>query len=309
VIATTAPGVLTVAQPVLAPKPPQLPTAVEAMHKAAAAAGIPKEIRGLIRAGVIRRFVSRQVLSGLTTPLAEDVLLLDLNAAPDLALPVVLTGTGLVLAILAGTLARRRPHRDEFVRDASDRATVLERLAPYIDRPSSPAGEFSDFPSTTMPQAPDDASAGPGSGASAHVVEAPVRDSTASSNAARLPRLMLLNLDRAAGPEAIEDAPPLGMKPDVIAHLHEVLPDLDIDQTGHGHHEGPDHVLDVDIGAQNTVHTLIVEARGETGVSAVRWLLEATGWRAFVPKVGRFVEPEALHEIVVVPAGEARGPS
>jgi hypothetical protein len=47
------------------------------------------------------------------------------------------------------------------------------------------------------------------------------------------------------------------------------------------------------------VHTLVVDASGHTGVSLVRWLMEGTGWRAFVPKRGTFVDADQLDELVV----------
>ena len=110
---------------------------------------------------------------------------------------------------------------------------------------------------------------------------------------------MLLKLDSSAGPEAIEMAPPLGTKDDVTALLREVFPDLEIDQAGRGAHEGPDHALAVDLGRDDTVYTAILDARGQTGIIALRWVLETTGWRAFVPKAGRFVEADGLEELVI----------
>jgi hypothetical protein len=119
------------------------------------------------------------------------------------------------------------------------------------------------------------------------------------TNHVRLPRVMLLKLDSSAGPEAIEMAPPLGTKGDVTALLREVFPDLEIDQAGRGAHEGPDHALAVDLGRDDTVYTAILDARGQTGIIALRWVLETTGWRAFVPKAGRFVEADGLEELVI----------
>jgi hypothetical protein len=126
-----------------------------------------------------------------------------------------------------------------------------------------------------------------------------VQATVEKANHVRLPRVMLLKLDSSAGPEAIEMAPPLGTKDDVTALLREVFPDLEIDQAGRGAHEGPDHALAVDLGRDDTVYTAILDARGQTGITALRWVLETTGWRAFVPKAGRFVEADALEDLAI----------
>jgi hypothetical protein len=126
-----------------------------------------------------------------------------------------------------------------------------------------------------------------------------VQATVEEANHVRLPRVMLLKLDSSAGPEAIEMAPPLGTKDDVTALLREVFPDLEIDQAGRGAHEGPDHALAVDLGRDDTVYTAILDARGQTGITALRWVLETTGWRAFVPKAGRFVEADALEDLAI----------
>jgi hypothetical protein len=297
VIATQDPRALAVAQRVLGTRAPASAQSVQTMQKAAAAVGLPTEIRGLVRAGVIERLAARQVLAGLSTPLAENVLVLDLNTARGVFWPVVMCALGLLLP-LAGALASRRnkPVVSEFVPDPADRATVLERLIPYTERAAK-----TDEPDLKRriggtafagePEAPAAVSASPRTSASP--------SGAAGEDSFRLPSLMLLKLDASAGPDSIELAPPLGTRQDVTARLREVFPDLDIDPTGHGTHEGPDHALAVDLGREETVHTAILDARGPTGITAVRWVLETTGWRAFVPKAGRFVDPEALDELII----------
>lgn len=120
----------------------------------------------------------------------------------------------------------------------------------------------------------------------------------------RLPALMLLNVGGDAGPGDIESAPPLGSRDDVLAKLRDIVPDLAIDATGRTEHRGPDHSVRLDLGAAEPVHTVVIEAAGRTGISLVRWLMESTGWRAFVPKSGRFVEPDALDGIATRDAAE-----
>jgi hypothetical protein len=126
-----------------------------------------------------------------------------------------------------------------------------------------------------------------------------VSEATPAGPAVRFPAVMLLNVTATAGPSEIESAPPLGSREDVLGRLREVLPDLEVDARGRGQHQGPAHALRVDLGASDPVHTLVLEASGETASSVVRWIMEATGWRAFVPKRGRFVEADALESVAL----------
>ena len=110
---------------------------------------------------------------------------------------------------------------------------------------------------------------------------------------------MLLQVGPDAGLEQIESAPPLGTRTEVLARLRDVLPDVELGADGRGTHTGPDHTVTFDAGPDDVVHTLVVDAAGQTGVSLVRWLMEGTGWRGFVPKRGSFVDPDQLEELIV----------
>jgi hypothetical protein len=346
VVATRVPNALAVAQP-LVKSGPGAPVArsIQTMHDAATAAGISGEIRGLVRAGLLERLASQQVLSGLSTPLAADVILLDLNGSPSMAWPIVLIGLGLATLAALGHLIRRAPSPPApVVTDSTDRETVLERLMPYaaqiseepvaLEPEPAPISSAPISPAPAVPAPVPPALVAPPPVASAPMTIAPVPPlfvvpegveahgdgdlddvplikvpltgppapavrASSDDNHVRLPRVMLLKLDSAAGPEAIEAAPPLGSKTDVTALLREVFPDLEIDQAGRGAHEGPDHALAVDLGRDDTVYTAILDARGQTGITALRWVLETTGWRAFVPKAGRFVEADALEDLAI----------
>lgn len=203
---------------------------------------------------------------------------------------------GVLLIGLAVVLRRRAvPEPEVPALESTDRAEVLERLRRHTealrlgeegDRPAAP-------PTDTPPPA---AHVSTGAGA----LE-PLRIEEAKT--VRLPAIMLLNVTAAAEPADIEAAPPLGPKDHVMARLREVLPDLEVDEKGRSHHTGPDHSVHLDIGANTIVHTIVLEAAGETGISLVRWLLDITGWRAFVPKSGRFVEADGLDALAVRDAG------
>jgi hypothetical protein len=298
VVATRTPSVLAIASRVLGARASAEEQSVETIKMAARAAGVPGEIRGMVRAGLLERVASRKLFSGFSTPLSESVALLDLNAAPDFVWPAAMFGGGLLLLLSVVLLARRNSRAgSESVPDEGDRESVLERLRPYTERAAEPVDvrveSLIDLPLLFQsPPAPEPAGSVP-------VAEPSTRDILPAADRIRLPRVMLLRLGTSAGPDAIETAPPLGTKGDVTARLREVLPDLEIDQRGRGMHEGPDHAISVDLGPDETVHTAIIDARGETGIAAVRWVLETTGWRAFVPKAGRFVDPDAFDDLII----------
>ena len=313
VVATRIPGALAVAQPLVKSGAP-VSRSVQTMQQAAAAAGISDEITGLVRAGFLERLASRQVLSGLSSPLAANVILLDFNGSPSIVWPLSLVALGLASLATLGYLIRKSPSPPvPVVAESGDRESVLERLMPYAAQAAEAAEPPAEEVKVPAPSAPPPAV--PSAAAPVEVptpIEAPapvslprvahmpaVQVAPEETNHVRLPRVMLLKLDSSAGPEAIEMAPPLGTKDDVTALLREVFPDLQIDQAGRGAHEGPDHALAVDLGRDDTVYTAILDARGQTGITALRWVLETTGWRAFVPKAGRFVEADGLEELII----------
>jgi hypothetical protein len=110
----------------------------------------------------------------------------------------------------------------------------------------------------------------------------------------RLRGLLLLNLKPTDGPEQIEKAPPLGRKDEVIMALHGVAPGMRFDANGKGELIESDHRLTIDIGGTNPVHAAVAAAEGDTAIELLRMVMEREGWRAYVPKAGVFVEPDAL---------------
>jgi hypothetical protein len=109
----------------------------------------------------------------------------------------------------------------------------------------------------------------------------------------RLPRLLLLNLGVAAGPETVETAPPLGRRDEVIDILRGIVPDLAVGD-GRRTLQRPDNSLRIDLGRSDSVATAVIEARGEAGATLVKEILLMTGWRAFAPKTGLFVSGDEL---------------
>jgi hypothetical protein len=110
----------------------------------------------------------------------------------------------------------------------------------------------------------------------------------------RLRGLLLLNLQPSDGPEQIEKAPPLGRRDEVIAALQAVAPGIAFDADGRADYRQHDYRLSIDLGRGSPVHAAVATAEGDAAVDLLRLLMERKGWRAYVPKAGVFVEPDAL---------------
>jgi hypothetical protein len=115
---------------------------------------------------------------------------------------------------------------------------------------------------------------------------------------ARLPLklrgLLLLKLKATDGVDQIESAPPLGPRASVISALQEWIPGISFDAQGKGEVSASDHRLVLDIGAHPQVHAAVASAEGDTAIELLRSVLEREGWRAYAPKAGVFIEPDAL---------------
>jgi hypothetical protein len=104
-------------------------------------------------------------------------------------------------------------------------------------------------------------------------------------------RVMLLNLPREAGADAIEHAPPLGTRDDVIAALTDAVEDLRFDGSRHAALERPDVQVTIDIGTTDPVYTAVVHGCG-AALPVLRRIVDRTGWRAFDAKSGAFISPD-----------------
>ena len=110
----------------------------------------------------------------------------------------------------------------------------------------------------------------------------------------RLRGLLLLNLKPTDGLDEIENAPPLGRRDEVIMALQGVAPGMSFDADGRADYADRDYRLTIDLGRGNPVHTAVAAAEGDTAVELLRAVMEREGWRAYAPKAGVFVEPDAL---------------
>ena len=110
----------------------------------------------------------------------------------------------------------------------------------------------------------------------------------------RIRGLLLLNLGPADGTEQIENAPPLGNREQVVRSVAAAAPGITFDAAGRGELRGSDHHITIDLGRDDLVHAVVASAEGPVGIEALRRLLQREGWRAYAPRVGVFIEPDAL---------------
>ena len=113
----------------------------------------------------------------------------------------------------------------------------------------------------------------------------------------RLPSVMLLNLGPSAGVSELESAPPLGPRDQVRGRIDGILGATETAEDGRTTVGGPGWLLAFDLGREDQVWTITVEARGDGSIGALERLGGETGWRVFVPKLGTFVDPAALKDV------------
>jgi hypothetical protein len=114
----------------------------------------------------------------------------------------------------------------------------------------------------------------------------------------RLPSLMLLNLGPSASLGELESAPPLGPRDQVGGWIGGILGATEAARNGRATVSGPGWSLAFDLGQEDQVWTIAVEAFGGDGsIDALERLARETGWRIFVPKLGTFVDPSALKQV------------
>jgi hypothetical protein len=119
-----------------------------------------------------------------------------------------------------------------------------------------------------------------------------------ASPARRLPPVMLLNLGPSAGLSELESAPPLGPRDKVGGRIGGILGATEAAGDGRAAASGPGWSLAFDLGQDDQVWTITVEALGSDGsIDALERLARETGWRIFVPKLGNFVDPSALKRV------------
>jgi hypothetical protein len=106
--------------------------------------------------------------------------------------------------------------------------------------------------------------------------------------------LLVLHLEDAATTADIEHAPALGPRPEVERKFAAAMPGLRFDERGRAALDTPTLNVSVDIGADALAWTAVVHVAGPEGAAAIRRLLDATGWRVYIPRRGEFLDPREL---------------
>jgi hypothetical protein len=131
--------------------------------------------------------------------------------------------------------------------------------------------------------------------------EPPAPDALAGRDAApqasRIPPMMLLNLGPTSGPADLEFAPPLGTRVDVLQRLRAVLGESGGETDGRVKVHGSNWSLTLDVGQEDPIWTITVEALGDGSTDVLVRLARGTGWRIFMPKLGRFIDPAAASAV------------
>lgn len=109
----------------------------------------------------------------------------------------------------------------------------------------------------------------------------------------RIRGLLLLNLKPTDGAADIEYAPPLGSRARVTETIRDIVPGIRFTEAL-GELKSESHSITLDLGSQDPVHAIVAEAEGDPGIELLRVLLERTRWRAYVPRTGVFIEPDAI---------------
>jgi hypothetical protein len=102
-------------------------------------------------------------------------------------------------------------------------------------------------------------------------------------------RLMLVNLPPNAAAAELENATPLGSQHSVRSALAQVLPGITFNDHGLGQFNHADHTMLFDLGDGPQVWTATVDVTGDSAPEALRDLIMQTGWRAYAPRLGRFI--------------------
>ena len=277
VAATSDPQVLDIAQNAIAGGSQADQDAfLVAMLRIVSVLQISRDVEGTIREGFLQRLQTQRMLSSFGTPLADDYAVLDLHARPSLVVPAIESAAGLLLLAAALFSGPRRAPVGAADADVTG-APAAVGSGPPVPLESALAVE----------------SAGGSAPSTAAVLER------------RLPRMMLVNLEPSAEAGEIEYAPPLGTRDEVRARIAAVLGELRAITDSRYAIEGPEWLLEIDLGADDPVWTVTIDARGSPAAAGELTRLAAgTGWRIFVPRLGTFVDATSLAALDTPAAGD-----
>jgi hypothetical protein len=313
VVATSDPAALAIARRVLGGTATS-EQSLAAMKRVADYLGLSIAVDGVVRAGSIERLRSRRILSRLAESVAADAVVVDLRATPDLLRSSLALAAGVALVVVVWLLMRRPTSRPTTVAAAPSAAAIAGGqtgvgvgsewgqtgvgVVPEWGQSGDKERPEWDQRATSVAPARGQSGArvGPEWGQTGVGVESDPREPRVT---VMLPKLLLLNVDVLAGPEAVESAAPLGGRNDVTAILAGVIPGLE-SVGGTRVLARADGSIKLDIGTQDPVATVVAEVHGQAGVALIKELLLMTGWRAFAPKTGLFVSTEDLESLAAL---------
>jgi hypothetical protein len=276
IVATRDPEVLTIAQDTIGSgQSPSQEAFLVMMLRVLTVLKSAREVEGYARGGVIESIRTRRALGALKAPLAPEFTVLDLHARPSFLAPAVEAAAGAALLVLSLVVTSRRSRQEQAV--PADEPSLLAAAVTdseiQIDDVRDGTSRLSD---AGMPAA------------AAQVGDARTRP---------FPAVMFLNLPADAGTAGIEHAPPLGRRVDVVERIAHTIGAVKFEPDGRGVLSEQEWSLTLGLGADDIVWTVTAHARGIGAVGVLDALARGTGWRIFIPKLGRFVEPGQLEPL------------
>ena len=265
IVATTDANALSIAERTMGgPQPPDQEAFLVMMLTIVTTLKAAREVEGYVRVGFVERQNARRIVSGLSGPIDPAFVVIDLHQPPPMLVPALEAAAGaLALLLFVFLQLQRRRRHSEAPTAVADAAVSAE--PPLTERTPLAEAVIPVEPSRTAPPR-------------------------------RLRGLMLLNLPADAGMELIENAPPLGNRAEVLQKLEAALPGIRAYDHERCALNQPDYAMAISIGSTEPIATAVVEAEGEGAAAAVRSILHATGWRAFSPRRGAFIDPGHLDE-------------
>jgi hypothetical protein len=91
----------------------------------------------------------------------------------------------------------------------------------------------------------------------------------------------------------------------VLERIEAILGHIGAAPDGRVNLRGPNWALTLDVGREDPVWTVTIETRGAESADVLARLVRETGWRLFMPKLGRFVDRSALSALSPPPSEQS----
>jgi hypothetical protein len=84
---------------------------------------------------------------------------------------------------------------------------------------------------------------------------------------------------------------PLGSRDEVLSIIHNVFPQVNLSDPTWIILDGNDYSIEINVSQNHQIDTLMLHVRGNPeAINAIESLCKATGWRAFDPSGGDFID-------------------